>query len=91
LGEPLRATTGTAADSGMDATPGLPLLRCATCDEAFVPRFYRRCQRCGHDFQQGMDVRDSAASELTPRAVLVIAVLMLVVGGLMLFFYVVLH
>ena len=38
-----------AADS-----PGVMLL-CPTCDEAFVPSFYRWCENCGHDFGSGRE------------------------------------
>ena len=29
---------------------------CPTCDEAFTPRFFRRCRQCGHDFGSGPDI-----------------------------------
>lgn len=38
------------------AVDELPLLMCPTCDEAFTPRFYRRCAWCGHDFSDGIEV-----------------------------------
>jgi len=39
------------------ATAGAPavMLVCPTCDEAFVPRFFRRCRQCEHDFGSGLD------------------------------------
>ncbi len=32
------------------------LLLCGGCDEAFVPRFYNRCEHCGHKFDGGIQV-----------------------------------
>jgi len=31
------------------------LLMCATCDEAFQPRYYRLCAWCGHDHGEGIE------------------------------------
>lgn len=33
-----------------------PWLICPTCDDAFIPKFYRRCAQCGHLFTDGIDV-----------------------------------
>jgi hypothetical protein len=32
------------------------LLVCTTCDEPFVPRFYKRCEHCGFEFEDGVDL-----------------------------------
>ena len=31
-------------------------LVCPTCDDAFVPTFYRRCAQCGFQFPEGLEV-----------------------------------
>jgi len=57
----------------------LPLmLMCATCDEAFEPQFYRRCQWCGHDFADGLESPDPAGSEaMSDRTKMVATALLL--------------
>ena len=32
----------------------LPLLICTTCDEPFRPKFYKLCQWCRHEFEDGL-------------------------------------
>lgn len=39
-----------------DESEGPVLVVCPTCDEAFTPEFYRRCERCGFQFADGKDV-----------------------------------
>ncbi len=41
------------AETHRDDSP--PLLLCPTCDEGFVPEFHRHCQRCHHNFDDGLD------------------------------------
>lgn len=57
------------------------LLLCPTCDEAFPPQYYRRCQRCGHDFGQGIDVQPQGA-ELPPARVLLATAGLALLGGM---------
>lgn len=33
------------------------MVECPTCDEAFEPRFYKLCEQCGHEFPDGVAVR----------------------------------
>jgi hypothetical protein len=51
------ASCGPGVASGA-AEPDLPApaLVCPTCDEPFVPQYARRCEACGHEFPDGMDV-----------------------------------
>ncbi len=32
------------------------LLYCASCDDNFIPEWYRLCARCGHDFGDGIEM-----------------------------------
>ncbi|MFO0817083.1 MAG: DUF2007 domain-containing protein [Pirellulales bacterium] len=43
------------------------LVVCPTCDEAFTPQFYRRCENCGHEFGGGIDPPESTPFEETAR------------------------
>ncbi len=82
-------TSGSASCGGScscgpqaEATPrdeSAVLLMCETCDEAFAPRFYRRCQWCDRDFGHGIDVRQTLAQRepLNPRAKAVMILLLL--------------
>jgi hypothetical protein len=56
-----RADEEFFADGKTDGTDGL-LLICPTCDEPFVAQFLRRCQWCGHDFGDGLQVDVGATS-----------------------------
>ena len=41
-----------------DQAPNEPLLCCPTCDDVFVPQFYRDCPWCGHHFGHGLVPQD---------------------------------
>ena len=34
----------------------VPLLLCPTCDEPFHPHYLRRCEWCGHEFADGVEI-----------------------------------
>lgn len=45
-----------------DQAPGKPLLVCPTCDDVFVPQFYRDCPWCDYHFGSGLEPRDLVAT-----------------------------
>lgn len=49
------------------------LLVCPSCDDHFLPEWYRRCARCGYDFGSGIEMKSPAAfaTPVTPREWLV--------------------
>jgi putative signal transducing protein len=51
------------------------LLYCATCDDHFLPEWFRLCPSCGHDFGEGVEVERPAGPKapLNARAWLVLA------------------
>jgi len=53
------------------------LLFCPDCDDHFLPEWYRRCARCGHDFEDGIEVIPVTTARLPTGAGewLVVAVL----------------
>jgi len=68
---------GSAAQGAADAVPPSTegMLMCPTCDEPFVPEYPRRCEWCGHEFDDGYEVpqRISLPEEpLGARAYLVV-------------------
>jgi len=70
------------ADDVSAAAVGGPVVMfvCPTCDEAFVPRFLRRCRHCGHDFGSGPDM-EPADEPANYRVILaVLAVIAALVG-----------
>ena len=62
------------------------LLMCPACEEAFSPTFYRLCEQCGHDFGDGLSVDVTGSDRVTDRALLVLAVL-IVLGAAMLGYF----
>ena len=62
------------------------LLMCDACEEAFAPRFYRRCHSCGHAFEEGIKIASEPVAEFSSRALIVIFGTVAVVGGLLAFF-----
>ena len=86
---PLHPTRAHIDESPVSLPPthGRPLLRCTTCDEVFAPRFYRRCQNCGHDFGEGIDLETAPQEELTPRFFLLLAGMLLTLGVLLVYFW----
>ncbi len=72
---------------GEDEVIGAPLmLMCTTCDEAFAPNFYERCEHCGYDFESGVVIETPEPGEVNVRMLVVMAVLVIVTVGLMAFF-----
>jgi hypothetical protein len=88
--QPTRARLSRQADENLAGT-AVPLLLCATCDEVFSPRFYRRCQCCGYDFIQGTDPAFSDFSDATPRTMFVTVSVSLVFASLLFYFWLVLR
>jgi hypothetical protein len=37
------------------------LLHCDTCDDHFLPEFFRLCHHCGHDYGDGVEIEQPAA------------------------------
>ena len=62
------------------------LLLCSTCDEPFMPRFYRRCAECAFDIGEGIERPAIVPDEMNPRAILVMVGMMLLLCGLLAFF-----
>jgi hypothetical protein len=50
------------------------LLRCETCDEAFLPQYYRLCPWCGHDFGEGIEISTIMTDPLNARTRLVLTI-----------------
>jgi hypothetical protein len=42
-------------DRPLPDEPESAMLVCPTCDEPFRPEFLRQCQRCGHEFPDGVE------------------------------------
>jgi hypothetical protein len=86
--EPLPATGAPAAQSGSPPPEDLGLLlMCPVCEEAFTPTFYRLCEQCGHDFGSGWTTDAPAAEVLTGRVLLVLAGLVLLTLGILVYFW----
>ncbi len=67
------------------------MLMCTVCDEPFVPSYPRRCQWCGHEFDDGYVVERIVADEEIPsRAITVVVLLGLLLIGLMAYFILIL-
>ena len=49
------------ADLQQSAERDRVLLVCPDCDDHFLPEWYRRCARCGHDFGSGIEAQSPAA------------------------------
>lgn len=69
------APTAVPAEQGENRVASLQLLVCSVCDEAFHPRFYRRCAWCGHDFEDGVETENLPRERIGERAVLVMVAL----------------
>jgi hypothetical protein len=69
-----------APPSEADAPP--LMLICSTCDEPFVPEHPRRCEWCGHEFEDGYDVEPKSREPGEPISGRAIAVIvgLLVLG-----------
>jgi hypothetical protein len=67
---------------------GPVLLFCPDCSEAFTPRFFRLCARCGYDFGEGRTVAGPPHSEVNNRVLLTVIVLLgLAVAAMVYFWY----
>jgi len=76
---------------GEDEVIGAPLmLMCTTCDEAFAPNFYERCEHCGYDFESGIVLETPEAEELNFRMLVVLILLVAVTVGVLTLFGIVL-
>ncbi|MBN2579891.1 MAG: DUF2007 domain-containing protein [Pirellulales bacterium] len=86
---PYCGTAGTDFRRG-DAEPGgeesasapLPaIVLCHTCDEPFRPQYLRRCEWCGHEFADGVEIDSQSArqAEINGRLVFVVTALAAVV------------
>ena len=62
------------------------LLMCDACEEAFAPRFYRRCHKCGHEFEDGVRIASEPPPEFSSRALAVLFGTLVLLGGLMALF-----
>lgn len=62
------------------------LLLCSTCDEPFLPRFHRQCFSCDYDYGDGVERDEPAPDELNSRVVFVIAAVVILLVGLLIFF-----
>jgi hypothetical protein len=67
------------------------LLLCSTCDEPFVPQFYRDCDGCEFDFGEGIERQKVVREELNNRVIFVILGVVLLLVGLGAFFTIVLR
>lgn len=64
-------------------------LICPACDEPFGSRYLRRCEWCGHDFGEGLDVASSRHGDTGPlnqRIVTLVLVLTVLLIGLVGYF-----
>lgn len=82
---PLIQLGGVDGDDDVIGTPPL-MLMCTTCDEAFAPNFYERCEHCGYDFQSGVVIEDAVPAVLNGRMLVVLAGLGVVLLALFIFF-----
>ena len=63
------------------------MLVCPICDEAFPPRFFRRCRHCGHDFGSGRELESSEEPVANYRVVLTILAVLAVMAGISLYMF----
>jgi uncharacterized paraquat-inducible protein A len=61
---------------------------CSTCDEPFRPEYPRRCEWCGHEFDDGLDVDATPArqDQLNARVVAAILALLALLLGFAVYF-----
>ncbi len=82
---PLIQLGGAGEEDEVVGTPPL-MLMCTTCDEAFAPNFYERCEHCGYDFTSGVVIEAPEPEELNLRMLVVLGLLVAVTVGLIVFF-----
>ncbi|MDD4270033.1 MAG: DUF2007 domain-containing protein [Pirellulaceae bacterium] len=106
LGDLAGKAAGSCADSGTCAlskpaeNPAEPaeeerkpavILMCTVCDEPFVPSYPRRCQWCGHEFDDGYVVERIVPDvDIPSRAIAVVVLLGLLLIGVMAYFILIL-
>jgi hypothetical protein len=80
------------ADQPQGSAEGPPvLLLCTTCDEPFEPAYLRRCEWCGHDFGDGVEIgRKEAATNLNERVITMVMALALALVAIFAYFMVLL-
>ena len=61
------------------ADEGPELLLCPTCDEPFEPVYLRRCEWCGHDFGEGLELEQREVVEYLNDRVIAATMLLAVV------------
>jgi Putative prokaryotic signal transducing protein len=81
---PVCGTTGTSfplADFQDSADGQRVLLMCAACDDHMLPKWYRHCPQCGHDFGDGIEPIESRfpTSALDPAVLWTVGLMFL--GG----------
>jgi hypothetical protein len=93
LPEPLRSPSASepARTSREAKAEETVLLMCTTCDEAFAPVFYPRCQRCGHAFVHTAEEQTKLLNEWPPRVLFTAIAILLLGWGLFLYFWLILR
>jgi hypothetical protein len=93
LPEPLRRPSAPepARASAKRQPENTVLLVCPTCDEAFTPMFYPRCQQCGHVFLETVDENTELLNQLTPRVLFTAIAVLLLGWGFLLYFWFILR
>lgn len=74
-----------AAEAPQDSDQALVL--CPTCDEPFAPQYLKRCEWCGHEFDDGIEPTPEPSSErINVRMLLVMAAVAALCVGLLAYF-----
>lgn len=75
-----------AAGQEPDAAPAM--LMCPTCDEPFTPEYPRRCEWCGHEFADGVEIelRPSPVGQVNRRVIAVVMALLALAVALAAYF-----
>ena len=67
-------------------------LVCPTCEEIFLPRYYRCCHACGHDFRTGLEIEvDEQLGQFNLRVASVAIVVLAIPLALALFYWLLLR
>ena len=76
------------AESEPTSPAAAPMVLCPTCDEPFIPQYLLRCEWCGHEFPDGVELDRPTEMEdsFNPRiAIVIVAILLLSVGAIVYF------